>query len=89
MTTTLARALAVLDSLSDDVPLGAWRAPDGTLGRLVTREEWRAGLLDGSVDPAALLRTVALLRAVESISSTVVEEIADRPRLRLIRGGGA
>lgn len=61
-------ALAALAATEDDVAgtLGCWRSSDGELGRAVTREEWRSGLLAGDVEPAAFLRTLRLLGFVAS-----------------------
>jgi hypothetical protein len=60
--TTVQHALAVLAAADDAVAgsLGCWRRPDGSLGDVCTRADWRAGLLDGNVDPEHLVRSIRL-----------------------------
>lgn len=61
-------ALAALAAMTDKRAgaLGCWREPDGTLSSPCTREDWRVGLLDGSVDPDAFLRNARLMAAIDS-----------------------
>lgn len=64
----VAKAITVLAALDDATAesLGCWRRPDGSLGDWITREEWRAGLLAGEVDPVAFCRNIALIGYVMS-----------------------
>jgi hypothetical protein len=67
--TTVAAALATLAALPDHIAdsLG-WRVdPDtGDLTEPCRREDWRQGLLAGTVDPDGFLESVRMIQAVDA-----------------------
>ena len=85
MKTPKTEALATLDSLPDStMALLVWlRDDDGKLIRPCTREEIRAGLLSGDMDPADILSMAGFARDIhESVTHT--EALERRQQMRIV-----
>lgn len=69
----MARAVAALDSLPADTPMGEWIGPDGSLAGTVTAADVRQALLDGEHTPQSVLSQVAFARWATAQSANPTE----------------
>ena len=85
MKTAKTEALATLDSLPDSTMalLVWWRDQNGNLVRPCTRQEIRAGLLSGDLDPADILGMAGFALDIHD-SVTQTEALERRQQMRII-----